>query len=133
MKIAVATEEGGLDDDVSPILGRCTSFTIVEASDGTINGAKVISNPGSLAQGGAGILASNLIADEGADFAVAGNFGPKAARVLSASNVKMVRSGAKARDAVEDILAGDPDIVEGATVGEHHGMGGRHGHGRGKR
>ncbi|HEB84959.1 MAG TPA: hypothetical protein ENI92_08175, partial [Bacteroidetes bacterium] len=83
MRIVAATNRGGLDDTVSPVFGRCPTFTVLDAEGGEIVSHKVIQNPYAGAVGGAGIQAAQLVVNEGAEAVVAGSFGPNASNVLS--------------------------------------------------
>jgi len=124
MKIAVATGKGGLDDDVSVVFGRCRTFTLVVCEGGGVKGASVVPNPSLDAAGGAGIKAAQLIAGEGAEAVIAGNFGPNAAAVLSQMGVKMVQAQGNVKKTVEKYLNNELTAVQDATVKVHFGMGG---------
>ena len=65
MKIAVATMKGGLEDSVSPVMGRCQTFTVVEVAGEEITVTEIIENKFAEAAGGAGIQAAQLVADQG--------------------------------------------------------------------
>ncbi len=131
MKIVVATTKGGLDDEVSPFFGRCPVFTMVEAEGNEIKGAEVISNEFSDAAGGAGIQASQFIAEKKAEAVMAGNFGPNAARILSSAGIKMVQAQGSVKDAVTKYLSGELKPVSDSTVEGHFGMGQGQGMGMG--
>jgi len=90
MKIAIATDKGGLDDSVFPIFGRCTTFTIVEVEGEEIKDTQVVPNQFMDARGGAGIQTSQLLAGRGVDVVIAGNFGPNAFDVLKQAGVKVI-------------------------------------------
>ncbi len=132
MKIAVATMRGGLDDMVSPVFGRCQTFTIVEVEGNQIRGASVVPNQYASAMGGAGIQAGGFIASQGVKAAIGGNFGPNVAAVLSQSGIEMVAaSGMKVRDAVQKYLNKELLPISQATAPAFRGMGGGMGMGRG--
>ncbi|HHQ44744.1 MAG TPA: dinitrogenase iron-molybdenum cofactor [Candidatus Altiarchaeales archaeon] len=131
MKIAVATMRGGMDDNVSPVFGRCSSYTIVEVEDGQIKGFQVVGNPGFSAAGGAGIQAAQFVAGENAEYAVAGNFGPKSSQVLLASNIKMIQTQGNVSEVVGRIISGELKPITGSTVTDKFGVGGRGGGGLG--
>jgi len=133
MIIAVSTMNGGLDDNISPVFGRCANFTIVEFEGDKITGNTVADNPGASATGGAGVQAAQFVAGEGCVAAIAGNFGPNAAAVLSAAEIAMVQAQGSVREVVERYLKGDSSAVEGPTVDLNYGKGGGFGRGRGGR
>ncbi len=102
-KVGVASQgSGGLDDLVSPVFGRCNSFTLVEVEDGKIKGVKVIPNPHTAAPQGVGIAVAQMLAGEGVKVALAGRFGPWAstASVQFGIQLIMVPPGMKVGDAV---------------------------------
>jgi len=120
MKVAVATSKGGLDDNVFDLFGRCPTYTFVECGGGKIVKSEVLDNPGSSSAEGAGILTARFLAKQGADVVIAGNFGPHATKVLSASTVKLVQAQGKVKESVEKYLAGNLKEVSGATVEEDY-------------
>ncbi|MGQ4913820.1 MAG: NifB/NifX family molybdenum-iron cluster-binding protein [Candidatus Asgardarchaeia archaeon] len=108
-RIAFATQgSGGLDDIVSPVFGRCPTFTIVEIEDGQIKNVTVQQNPAMNAIGGAGIQAAQIIASLGATAVVAGSFGPNATNALMSLGIRTIPgvAGITVRDAVNQYISG---------------------------
>jgi len=135
MKIAVATQKGGLEDRVSEIVGRAPSFTIAETSNEEIINSEVLKNEFSEAQSGAGVQAAQMIAEEGAQAIIGGNFGPNLARVFTQSGIKMYQaSGIKTEEAIHQLLRGQLTEASGSTgpPGRGKGRGGGSGLGRGR-
>ncbi len=133
-KISVATQNGGLDDKVSSIFGRCQTFTIVETDEGEIKNSEVIQNKYANERSGAGIQAASLVANSGAEAVIAGNFGPNVASVFSQSGIEMVpASNLSVRDAVNKYLKGEIEPVTQATTPAMSGSGGGRGRGGGRR
>jgi len=134
MKIAVSTTNGGLEDEVSPLFGRCAKFTIVDADGKEIKNTVVLDNPSFSAGGGAGIQAAQYILNEKIEAVISGNFGPNASEVLMRGGVKMYQFQGIVREAVEKCLKGDLKPLETPTVKGHFGMGGMgHGHRHGQK
>jgi len=135
MKIAISTQRGGLEDDVSSVFGRCQKITFAECEVEQVKETKVTDNPGFSAAGGAGIVAAQYVADEKTDAVVSGNFGPNSARVLAASGIKMIQYSGKAGEAVKKYVKGEIKPLDGATVSDHFGSArqgpGRRGRARG--
>ena len=124
-KIAVATPEGGLDDQVSSVFGRCGTYTIVETEGQDILEVDVIQNEYSDASSGAGIQAAGLVAKEEVSAVIAGNFGPNVISVLNESNVEMVpASNLSVRKAVQKYIRGELQPVDEATTQPKAGYGG---------
>lgn len=133
-KIAVATQQGGLEDQVSQVFGRCQTYTIVETDGNEIQGSEVVQNQYANATSGAGIQAAGLVANQGAEAVIAGNFGPNVVSVLNQSGVKLVQSsGMTVRDAVQGYLDGELQPVSQATAPAMSGSGGGMGRGMGRR
>ncbi len=125
MKIAVATERGGLDDAVSPNFGRAPSITFVDVDDATgeIVSHEVLPNPFAGASSGAGTRVSQLVAEKGATVVLAGAFGPKAARVLEATGVRAVPASGSVREAVRAVVSGAPPAGDVPGPGASPGTG----------
>ncbi len=108
MKIAFATEKGGLDDMVSPVFARCARFTIVDDN----GGVELVDNPGRDAPRGAAIAATQVLIDKGVGMVVAGSFGPHSLPVLQQAGIiaKQIRpmKVKEAIDAVKNDVASNP-------------------------
>ena len=136
MKIAVATEIGGLEDVVSPVFGRCRTFTIVETDRRDVKKVDVVSNASAQAMRGAGIQAAQTLVNLGVNAVIAGNFGPNAFNVLNQAGVALyMGAGMRVKDAVKALLNGS---LQGITssgqpgfYGPGMGMGRGMGRGRG--
>jgi len=108
-KVGVASQgPGGLDDMVSPMFGRCQSFTIVEVDGKAIKGAKVLSNQYISAPSGVGIAVVQMLANEGVKYILAGRFGPNVSVVSGQLGIQMVMvpPGVKIGDAVNQYIIG---------------------------
>lgn len=107
MKIIVATNKGGLEDGVSPVLGRCQTFTIVEVEGNEIKNVEITPNQFASAVHGAGIQAGQWIVSQKAKAVIAGNFGPNVTVILQQAGVEMVVAQGKVKDVVEKYLKGE--------------------------
>ncbi|MDI6819614.1 MAG: NifB/NifX family molybdenum-iron cluster-binding protein [Candidatus Hodarchaeaceae archaeon] len=108
-KVGVASQgPGGLDDMVSPIFGRCPSFTIVEIEGREIKNVKVIPNQFVSTPRGVGIAVVQMLASEGVKFILAGRFGPWASSTSSQFDIQMVMvpPGVRIRDAINQYIIG---------------------------
>jgi len=124
-KIVVATQgPGGLDDYVSPVFGRCPTYTIVDIENGKITNVSVQQNPAMMSPMGAGIQAAQTIANLGANVAIAGNFGPNAFTALTSLGIKVIAGvmGIKVKDAVERYIAGKLQPITVPTAPMHMGL-----------
>jgi len=128
MKIAVTTNNGGLEDSVCQVFGRCPTYTIIDPKDNEVGDVKIIDNPGFSAKGGAGIQAAQYILNEKIEAVISGNFGPNASEVLMRGGVKIYQFQGKVKEAIEKCVKGGLTPLESQTVKGHFGMGGM-GHG----
>ncbi len=86
MKIVITTTSPSIDSNVDNRFGRCAFFLFVDPV--TLEwDAKP--NPGVNARGGAGVKASQFVANLKPDAIISGSFGPNAYGVLKAANVQM--------------------------------------------
>ncbi|MGC8610371.1 MAG: NifB/NifX family molybdenum-iron cluster-binding protein [Thermoplasmata archaeon] len=128
MRICIATSgPGGMNDYVSPVFGRCPTFTIVDVEGTQIKNVKVIQNPGYYSSSGAGVLAAQEIVNEGCNVLISGSVGPNSYQVLSMGHVDMRScSPVTVKDAINAFLEGRLPISV-PTPGGRHGMGRRFG------
>lgn len=134
VKIVVATQNGGLDDQVSQVFGRCQTYTVVKVENGKIQNSEVVQNQYANAMSGAGIQAAGFVTNEGAEAIISGNFGPNVASVLNQAGVKMVpASGLSVREAVQKYLDRELEPISEATSAAKSGMGQSGGRGMGRK
>ncbi len=137
MKIAVASSgPGGLEDTVSPVFGRCPTFTIVEVTGNEITSTRVMENPAMNAPGGAGIQIANTLVREGINAVIAGNFGPNATPIFINEGVDLIPlQNISVREAVMKYLNKEITSVQAppsAGAGPAPGMGMGMGRGMGR-
>ena len=107
--IVIATQgPGGLDDLVSPVFARASTFTIVEAINGEIKNVRVEQNPAVMAPSGAGIQVAQLVAGFGANVVIAGGVGPNAHQALASLGIRIISgiSGVPVRKVLDDYFSG---------------------------
>jgi len=93
---------------------------------------EVIPNMAAGQTGGAGIQAAQTIASKGVKVVITGNVGPNAFQALSAAGIEvMTGASGTVKEAIEKFKNGQLSKAGSPTVGEHNGMGGRQGGGRG--
>ena len=135
VKIAVPSMgNGGLSDGVSPRFGRCATFTLVELQDNKVQVVTVVKNDAVNATGGAGIQATQIIGNNGANAVIVGFLGPNAVDALKALKLKIYNlpnENLTVNDAIDLYIQGKLPEITSANVGSHHGMGGGMGRGIG--
>jgi len=127
-RIVVSSQnQGGLDDMVSPMFGRCPAYTVVDVDleQNEVKEVTTQTNPAMQAFGGAGIQAAQLVGTLGATAVITGNLGPNAFIALQQLGIKIHAGafGISVRDAVDQYLAGKLVPVTGPTAPMHAGMG----------
>jgi len=107
LRIAVATnEKKELEDVVSQVFGRASTFTIADVEDKEIQKVKVIENPAASYNHGVGPLVVKKLVDLKTNVVIATEFGPGASTLLEQHNVTMIptEAGTKVKDAIETAL-----------------------------
>lgn len=132
MKIAVATTQGGLEDVVSQVFGRCPTFTLVDVENGEVVSHEVVQNPYVSAMGGAGIQAAQLVISKGAQAILAGAFGPNASNVFSQGGVQTIPAQGTVKEKVLEFAAGRLAPAAGSTSPAFAGRGMGTGRGMGR-
>ena len=125
---------GGLNDKMDARFGRCQSFTFVTINKDQIKEVKTVPNPAKDEMGGAGILASQTVYNEGANEVLVGFLGPNAINSLKSLNLKVFQvpdNNLPIREVVNMHMSGKLSIIDAPNVGRHHG--GRGGGGGGGR
>lgn len=122
MKIAVASSGKTLESQVDPRFGRCPYFLIIDSETEKF---EVFKNEAGQSARGAGISAAQLIADKGVGAVLAGNFGPNAVNVLSASQIKIFSGvfGITAKEAIKQYQEGKLQEITAATAVPFKGQG----------
>jgi predicted Fe-Mo cluster-binding NifX family protein len=120
MKIAISSAGKNLDSQIDPRFGRCQYFILIDSETMEF---EALENAGSMASGGAGVQAAQLVVQKGANALITGNLGPNAASALSASGIKVhLVSGGTIREVTEAFKAGKLQEASGATVPPHFGI-----------
>lgn len=117
MKIAVSATGKGLDSQVDVRFGRCPNFVIVEVEDKDIKGSEDMENTATAQMGGAGISASQLIADKGVKAVITGNMGPRAFTVFEQLGIEIYQGSGTVKEAVEKFIKGELKKMGEATSG----------------
>jgi predicted Fe-Mo cluster-binding NifX family protein len=107
MRIVVATNGGGLEDNISPVFGRCPAFAIIDAEGNEIKNVEVAPNPSAGAVHGAGVQAAQFVLSRGANVAISGNFGPNVSSILQQAGVKMIITQGNVGEVVRRYLQGE--------------------------
>jgi predicted Fe-Mo cluster-binding NifX family protein len=105
MKIVLSATSPSLDSAVDPRFGRGAYLLVV---DTTTLEFEAHPNPGVSASGGAGIQAAQFVAEQKAEAALSGNFGPNAFEALKEAGISMYTYGASrtVREAIQNLQAG---------------------------
>lgn len=122
MKIGISSTGKDLDAVVDQRFGRCLYFLIVDTETMKL---KSISNESTLASGGAGIQAAQIVTKEGVSSVITGNIGPNAYSILQAAGIKVyIGAEGKVKDVIEQYKQGKLKETEDPNAESHAGFGG---------
>jgi predicted Fe-Mo cluster-binding NifX family protein len=118
MKIALTAQEKDLNTEMDPRFGRAPFFVIFDTEWGSYS---FIDNEQNLnAPQGAGIQAAQNVIKTGADVLITGSCGPKAFRVLQASEIKVVTGASgPVKEVIERYNKGELKAAQGPDVEGH--------------
>jgi len=108
LRIAIPTKgQGGLEDIVSDVFGRASTFTIVDVEEGAIKNVKVLENPAVSYKHGAGPIVVKMLIDAGVNLILATELGPGASALLEQHKVTTiaVESGTIVEESVRKALS----------------------------
>ncbi len=116
-KIAISSTGKTLESEVDARFGRCAYFLIVEIDEKKkeIKNVKAIENTAAGQFGGAGITASQLVANEKVNAVITTNLGPKAFQVLNQLGIEIYQGQGKIKDVMERFIEGKLKKIEQAT------------------
>lgn len=118
MKLAITSQDVGMESAVDPRFGRAKYFVVVDLDT---NEAETVSNAVNLnAAQGAGIQAAKTVIDLGVKVLITGHVGPKAFAALQAGGVAVYPvAGGTVIEALEDLGAGSLQAMAAADVEGH--------------
>jgi len=118
MKIIVPVESKSLDTPVCQSFGRTPLFVLVDTEK---EKEEFLDNEAAASQGGAGIKASQMIADCGATAVITYRLGQNAADVLIAANIKIYKAqDGTVKENVEKFKEGKLDLLNEIHAGFHN-------------
>jgi len=104
MKIAISATGKGLDSQVDERFGRCTNFVIVEIEGKKIKSIEDMENTATAQMGGAGITASQMVADRGIKAVITGNMGPRAFQVFEQLGIEVYQGLGSVKEVAEKFI-----------------------------
>ena len=123
MKIAISAKGKGLDSQVDMRFGRCPNYVIVELEGNKIKSSEDIENTATAQMGGAGITASQIVADKGVKSIITGNIGPRAFQIFSQLGIEMYQGSGTVKEVIEKYIKGQLKKMAQATGPMHAGIG----------
>jgi predicted Fe-Mo cluster-binding NifX family protein len=87
MKVAITSTGNSVESKIDPRFGRCAYFVIYNTDT---NDVDFIPNPNKNASNGAGPASVQLVADNGAQKIVSGEFGMKIKSILDSLSIQMI-------------------------------------------
>lgn len=118
MKIAIPVNENNLNTTICMSFGRTPYFLIYDADSKEKN---FLSNAAAASEGGAGIKAAQMIADNNAEVLLTPRCGQNAADVLKAANIKMYKTVTDSlQDSLNSFENGQLSLLEEIHPGFHN-------------
>jgi predicted Fe-Mo cluster-binding NifX family protein len=108
LRMAIATTaHGRLQDIVSEVFGRSTTFTIIDVEGDRIRDTEVLENPALSYEHGAGPIVVKMLVDRGVNVVIGAELGPGASALLKQHNVAhiIVKPGIRVREAIRKALS----------------------------
>jgi len=122
MKIAISSTGKDLESEVDARFGRCNYFLIVEIEENKIKDFKAIENTAKSQQGGAGIVAGEIVAKQKVDAIITVNLGPRAFSVFEQFKIKTYQGEGKIKEVVQEFLDKKLKELTNATGPQHEGL-----------
>ncbi|HUW90986.1 MAG TPA: NifB/NifX family molybdenum-iron cluster-binding protein [Candidatus Nanopelagicaceae bacterium] len=96
--------EGGLNEIVHPLFGKCDSFTFITLDNNEITQVKVIENSAADETRSSGTLAAKIIRNNGAEKLIISKLGLNASMALNSLKIKTIRAP-EGKMLVKDLVA----------------------------
>ena len=120
MKICISSTGKDIDASIDQRFGRCQYFLIIDVETMDV---KNIQNESTLASGGAGVQAAQIVTNEGVDTVITGNIGPNAFQILQAAGIKVfIGAHGTIKEVIENYKKGTLKETESPNVESHSGM-----------
>ncbi len=117
MKIAIPVDENKETTAVCFSYGRCPYFMVYDTTSKTVS---YLDNSANAELGGAGIKASQMIVDSGAEIVLTQRLGENAAEVLKQGGIEIYKTiSPLAKDGVSDFQGGKLSVLTDIHPGFH--------------
>jgi predicted Fe-Mo cluster-binding NifX family protein len=101
MKICIVSQGKDLEAEIDSRFGRCRHFIFYDTETGE---KEVVENTWREAVQGAGVQAAQFVASKGVQVLVTGGkLGPKAERIISLANIKIIEVSGKVIDGINQV------------------------------
>jgi predicted Fe-Mo cluster-binding NifX family protein len=118
MKLIVPVESKSLDVPVCPSFGRTPLYVSFDTETGS---HEFLDNSAATSQGGAGIKASQMLADHGAKAIITYRCGDNAAQVLNAAKIEMYKAHeGTVSDNIKSFMEGKLSLLSEIHPGLHN-------------
>ena len=104
MRVAISSDSGKLESEISPVFGRCPYFIIAEIENKKIVNVEAIKNTSAGQIGGAGISAAQMIAEKEVKAVITGNIGPKASGVMRQFNIEVYKGSGIIKEILQKFI-----------------------------
>ena len=119
MKIMISATGKDLESSIDATFGRCHFFLIVDTKTKEV---KAIANKVRDRSSGAGITATNIVANEGIDAVITTDIGPPSFEILERDGIKIYQAKGKINDAIQQLAEGKLPEITKPTVQKYTGL-----------
>lgn len=106
MKIALSSLGKDVNSKLSEVFGRCPYFIFVEIANKQITKTEILENISASQQGGAGISAAQMAAENNAEAVITGTVGPRALDVLNQFNIQVFSGAGLVKEVIQEFIDG---------------------------
>ena len=111
MKVAVSSKGKDLESEVSEVFGRCPFFIIAEIND-KIENFEAFENKSANQVGGAGVTASQFVAEKDVKAVITGNIGPRALDIFRQFKIEVFKGSGQVKEVLQNFLENKLEKVE---------------------
>ncbi len=115
MKIAISSTGKDMESQVDVRFGRCPYFMLVDLEGKDVKRTEAIENTATSQMGGAGISASQLVADKGAKAVITGNVGPRASSVFQQLDIDVYQGTGTIKQVVGKFVNNELEKMQGPS------------------
>lgn len=113
IKIAITSRGKNLNAEIDNVFGRCKYFIIAEIKNNKVENFEAVENKFADQVGGAGISASQFVAEKGVKAVITDKVGPRALDVLKQFNIELYKGENKVGESLKRFVENKLERIGG--------------------